>query len=136
MKYWSCVVAASLAFAAPFGAAAERDETKATQYLYCGRVAAVNMNIATERGNQRVADGFRQMRTHFLIAATLKSDGEFVKKEIPKVLKKFDEQHLGPEGGAKLFRKETEECSGIWSNEVRSLIGFDKKQDGSENRAQ
>jgi len=127
VKYVHWCVALSLVSIATLAGAVERDEAKAAEYLYCGRVASVNMSVASQRGDQRTASGFGQMRTHFLLAATLKSDGDFVKKEIPNVLRKFDAQHPSNEGGARLLAKETEDCSAIWSNEVRSLIGFDKK---------
>jgi hypothetical protein len=104
-----------------------RDEAKALEYLDCGRVAAVNMSIAAARGDHDTANGFRQMRTHFLLAATLKSGGDFVKKEIPGIIEKFDARHRDESKGLPLLRKETEQCSGTWLNEVRALVGFDKK---------
>jgi len=133
MKYARCAAPLSLVFIATLAGAVERDEAKAAEYLYCGRVASVNMSVASQRGDQRTASGFGQMRTHFLLAATLKSDNDFVKKEIPNVLQKFDAQHPNNEGAARLLAKETEDCSAIWNNEVRSLIGFDKKPGVKEN---
>ncbi len=133
MKYANVVVALYLGSVASLSNAVERDEAKATEYLYCGRVAAINMGVASQRGDQATANGFRQMRTHFLIAANLRSDGEFVKKEIPNVVRKFDEQHPSDPTGMALLRKETEDCSAVWNNEVRTLIGFDKKPDAKES---
>jgi hypothetical protein len=127
MKYAQYAAVASLIFVSTSAGAIERDEAKAADYIYCGRVAAINMSIASQRGDRPTANGFGQMRMHFLIAATLKSDGDFVKKEIPNAIRKFDAQHPNNETSVQLMKKETEDCSGLWNNEVRSLIGFDKK---------
>jgi len=120
-------LALSLIGAAPLAAAVERDEAKALDYLYCARVMGFNSTFAMQRGDATTANALRQMRTHFLLAATMKSDGEFIKREIPNVVQKFDGQHPDTAESLTLLKQETEQCSGVWYNDVRYLVGFEKK---------
>jgi len=132
----------SLFLVSSFASAAERDEAKAMNYLYCARVTGVQATLAREGRNAAAANGFGQMRTHFMIAAAMKSDGEFIKREIPNVVQKFDAQHpvntndgAALAKGVALLKKETEECSGAWLSDVRYFIGWEKKSGAGNSTA-
>ena len=127
MRHLHRALALLLIGAAPFAVAAERDEAKALDYLYCARVMGFNSTMTMQRGDANTANALRQMRTHFLLAATMKSDGEFIKREIANVVQKFDAQHPATDESMTLLKKETEQCSGVWYNDVRYLVGFEKK---------
>ena len=69
--------------------AADRDEVAAREYVYCGRIVAALETASEVMGRADGARMFRSMRSYFVMAATLRSDGEFMKLEIQKSSQRF-----------------------------------------------
>jgi hypothetical protein len=105
--------------------AAERDETKASQYLYCSSMSAFFITLASKHGDAETANAARQLQTHFLIAATMISDGDYVKEHqeesLKRVIAQADRERAGEDG---LMMNEFKGCVVTWSKEVKPLIGW------------
>lgn len=105
-------------------AAAERDEGAAREYVYCGRVTAAWETVAELRGMADAARGMRTMRSHFVVAATLRSDTEFLKQEIQNSSQRFKQRFPGQDVTAENRELEAEgdRCAGLWKTEVKPLL--------------
>lgn len=123
-------LATALAVIALFGwqpvAAADRDEAAAREYVYCGRIVAA-WEVASEvRGQTEAARGLRNLRSYFVMAATLRSDPEFMQQEIKTSSQRFKERFPGKDVPAenKELEAEGDRCSNLLVNEVKPLLGL------------
>ena len=98
--------------------AAERDEAAAREYVYCGRVIAAWETISERGGNA--------MRGSFAMAATLRSDTEFLKQEIQNSSLRFKQRFPGHDVPTENrdLESEGDRCAALWKSEVQPLLGL------------
>ena len=106
--------------------AAERDEAAAREYVYCGRVIAAWETISERGGNADAARGLRAMRGSFAMAATLRSDTEFLKQEIQNSSLRFKQRFPGHDVPTENrdLESEGDRCAALWKSEVQPLLGL------------
>lgn len=97
----------------------ERDEKKAGEFLHCAQVSSAVTSLAAKNGDEDAANAFRQMRIHFLLAAAMKADGEFLKSQAPKVNQNITEHRAGDK---EYLGKQAESCSKVWNVEIQPLL--------------
>ncbi|RZJ09162.1 MAG: hypothetical protein EOP39_12150 [Rubrivivax sp.] len=108
--------------------AADRDESAAREYVYCGRIVAALESAYELAGRADGVRAFRAMRGFFVMAATVRSDGEFMKLEIERSSQRFKERFSGRDVPAenKELTSEGERCLELFDTEVKPLLGLKK----------
>lgn len=124
--YAKFILGTTLAFVAQTTVAAERDESAAREYVYCGRILAAWETVAELRGSADGASAMRTIRGYLVMAATLRSDGDFLKQEIQNSSQRFKQRFPGSDVPAenRELQAEGERCMSLWQSEVKPLLGF------------
>lgn len=127
MKHISFVIAAVLGLAAPVSfaqAPPERNEQLARRLLFCMNVNEFFYQYLLQNDPQNAGlAGFRDSRIHFRLAATLRSDGEFVAKEdqdaqqaVIRVLEKDKAENTSQ------IQEEAKSCAATFKSEVLPIV--------------
>lgn len=113
-------------FAQPVASVSERNEAAAREYVYCGRVTAAWETVSELRGKTDDARGLRAIRTYFVMAATLRSDSEFLKQEVQNSSQRFRQRFSGKDVAAENrdLVSEVDRCMMLWMEEVQPLLGL------------
>jgi hypothetical protein len=116
----------------------ERDEAKASEYLFCSGVAdslpyardfsASPREKTPSTEQRRDVKDLQEMQLHFLVAAQYKTDPEFVERQMGKSTQRLNElRRKEPGGSYTLLSNEAERCKILWINEVRALFPSQNK---------
>jgi hypothetical protein len=127
----------AIALTAAFGAAGpglsfavpERDEHRASQFVYCACVTQFWFEYLTSNESAGASiDGYRLSRSEFLLAATLLSDREFVQHERPAAVQRlFEVAREQERTQSPLLAKEAMSCLATFEREAVPLLSSSRK---------
>jgi hypothetical protein len=127
IKRWTALGISAVALLGISAAiAADRDEGAAREYVYCGRIVAAMESASEAMGRADGARAFRSMRSFFVTAAVLRSDGEFIKLEVQSSSQRFKARFPGQDVSSenKELEAEVGRCIGLFTTEVKPLLGL------------
>ena len=106
--------------------AADRDEAAAREYVYCGRIVAALESASQAMATSDGARAFRSMRSYFVMAAVLRSDGEFMKLEIQNSSQRFKARFPGQDVPSenKELEAEGSRCIDLFTEGVKPVLGL------------